>query len=128
MVEAIAIAALVMDRKVLLGHRHPCRRWYANCWDLIGGHIEAGESPEQALRRECQEEIAIEVIQIRPLEVNLCDPNLKPHAFLVTDWRGEPINAAPEEHDALAWFTLEELPELTLADASYLALLSPLLR
>lgn len=128
MAEAIAIAALVRDGKVLLGHRHPRRRWYPDCWDLIGGHIEVGESPEQALRRECREEIAIEVVTMRPLQVNLHDPNLEPHAFLVTDWRGEPTNAAPEEHDTLAWFSLGELSELTLADPSYVALLSPLLR
>lgn len=128
MVEAIAIAALVRDKKVLLGHRHPRRRWYPNCWDLIGGHIEAGESPQQALRRECRGEIAIDVVKMRPLEVRLSDPNVEPHAFPVTDWLGEPINAAPEEHDALAWFRLDELPELTFADRSYLVLLSLLLR
>lgn len=88
----------------------------------------AGESPEQALWRECRGEIAIEVVKTRPLEVSLWNPNLEPHAFLVTDWQGEPINAAPEEHEALAWFSLDELPELTFADLSYVALLSPLLR
>jgi 8-oxo-dGTP diphosphatase len=128
MAEAIAVAAFVMDAKILLAHRHPGRRWYPNCWDLVGGHIEAGESPEQALRRECREEIAVEVVKMRPLEIHLADPNLEPHAFLVTDWRGTPINAAPEEHDALDWFTLAELPELTFADPSYAALISPLLR
>lgn len=128
MAEAIAIAALVMDAKILLAHRHPRRRWYPNCWDLIGGHIEAGESPEQALRRECREEIAVDLLKMRPLEINLCDPNLEPHAFLVTDWRGTPVNATPEEHDALEWFSLSDLPELTLADPSYTAWISPLLQ
>jgi len=47
MAETIAMAALAMDARILLAHRHPRRRWYPNCWDLIGGHIEAGESPEQ---------------------------------------------------------------------------------
>lgn len=46
MAVAIAVAALVLDAKVLLGHRHPARRWYPSCWDLIGGHVEVGESPE----------------------------------------------------------------------------------
>nr|WP_231918584.1 NUDIX domain-containing protein [Microlunatus sagamiharensis] len=35
----------------MLGHRHPARRWYPDCWDLFGGHVEPGESPEQAARR-----------------------------------------------------------------------------
>lgn len=128
MAEAIAIAALVKDGKVLLAHRHPERQWYPDCWDLVGGHIEAGESPEDAVRRECREEIAIEIVTIRPLRIELADPNLEPHAFLVTDWLGTPVNAAPEEHDALDWFSLSELPELTLADPSYPRWLAPALQ
>ena len=128
MAEAIAMAALVMDARILLAHRHPRRRWYPNCWDLVGGHIEAGESPEQALRRECREEIAVDLVKMRPLKINLSDPNLEPHAFLVTDWRGTPVNAAPEEHDALEWLSLSDLPELALAHPSYAAWLPPLLQ
>lgn len=128
MADAIAMAALVRDAKILLAHRHPRRRWYPNCWDLIGGHIEAGESPEQALRRECREEIAVDLVKVRPLEISLSDPTVEPHAFLVTDWRGTPVNAAPDEHDAIEWFSPSDLPELTLADPSYAAWLCPLLR
>ncbi len=128
MTEAIALAALVLDGKILLAHRHPRRRWYPDCWDLVGGHIEAGESPEQALRRECREEIAVDLVTARPLEIDLAVTDVEPHAFLVTDWRGTPVNAAPEEHDALGWFGLDELPELTLAHPSYATWLPPLLQ
>jgi 8-oxo-dGTP pyrophosphatase MutT (NUDIX family) len=51
----IAAAALVRDGRVLLAHRHPARRWYPDCWDLVGGHIEPGESPVHAVTRECRE-------------------------------------------------------------------------
>ena len=125
--ELIAMAARVRGGKILLAHRHPHRRWYPDFWDLIGGHIETGESPEQALRRECREEIAVELARIRPVDIDLADPGLEPHAFLVTDWRGTPVNAAPEEHGALEWFSLSDLRELTLADLSYPKWLSPLL-
>ena len=124
---AIALAALVRDGKVLLAHRHPQRRWFPNCWDLIGGHIEPGESPEQAMRRECREEIGVDPIDGRSVEIQLGDPSLAPHAFLVTRWRGTPVNAAPEEHDALAWFDLADLPALTLAHPPYATWLPALL-
>jgi 8-oxo-dGTP diphosphatase len=115
----IALAALVRDGQLLLGHRHPARRWYPDCWDLIGGHVEVGESPEQAVRRECREEIAVDVSQLQPVDVALSNPTLVPHAFLVTAWVGQPVNAAPDEHDDLGWFSARDLPGLHLADPRY---------
>lgn len=125
--DTIAIAALIRGGRLLLAHRHPERRWYPDCWDLVGGHLEPGESPEQAARRECREEIDVDVSELLPLEVTFEDPAVKAHAFLVTSWRGEPRNAAPDEHDALRWFTGQELPGLRLADPSYLVWLTGLL-
>ena len=57
----IAVAALVRDGLVLLVHRHPSRRWYPDCWDLVGGHVESGESHRQAVSRECLEELGVRV-------------------------------------------------------------------
>lgn len=50
------------------------------------------------------EETAVDIFDLRPVEVHVDDSNLRAHAFLVTGWTGEPMNVAPEEHDALAWF------------------------
>jgi len=46
------------------------------------------------------------------------DPVLAVHAFLVTRWDGEPVNAAPDEHDDLRWFAPEDLESLDLAHPS----------
>lgn len=111
----LAAALLVLDGSVLLVHRHPLRRWYPDCWDLAGGHIEPGEQPEQALRRECLEELGVHVHDPQPLQLSVSDPSLRMHAFLVTRWDGEPVNAAPDEHDDLRWFRPHEIAGLNLA-------------
>lgn len=117
--DEIAIAALVSNDRLLLAHRHPARRWYPNCWDLVGGHVEPGESPADAVRRECREEIAVEITAWVPVDVHLDAPDLLAHAFLVTQWTGQPMNAAPEEHDQLGWFSSGEISTLLLAHPSY---------
>ncbi|SDV00748.1 ADP-ribose pyrophosphatase YjhB, NUDIX family [Microlunatus sagamiharensis] len=127
MTETIAIVALIEDGRLMLGHRRPARRWYPDCWDLFGGHVEPGESPEQAARRECREEIGVEVLDLHPIEATLDDPAIVAHAFLARRWVGEPVNAEPDEHDAVSWFTAAELPRLRLAQPSYLQWLAGLL-
>jgi 8-oxo-dGTP diphosphatase len=111
----IAVAALVRDGLVLMVHRHPLRRWYPDCWDLVGGHVDSGESPHQAVSRECLEELGIYVHDPQPIAMTVRDPTLDMHAFLVTRWEGEPVNAAPEEHDDLRWFGPSDLAGLKFA-------------
>ena len=111
----IATAALVRDGRVLLAHRHPQREHYADRWALIGGHVEPGETAEAAMRRECREELGVDIVEYAPFPIAVDDPLLTTTAYLVTDWQGEPTNAAPEEHDDLRWFTAEEIADLALA-------------
>lgn len=112
----ISVAVLVRDGLVLLVHRHPSRQWYPDCWSFsAGGHVEAGELPHQAVSRECLEELGVHVHDPLPIPVTVSDPTLDVHAFLVTRWDGEPVNAAPEEHDDLRWFRPSDLAELKMA-------------
>ena len=117
----ISLAALVRDGRVLLVHRQPSRQWYPDCWDLVGGHIESGELPAQAVGRECLEELGVRVHDPLQIPMTISDPTLQVHAFLVTRWDGEPVNAAPEEHDDLRWFRPGELADLTLAHLASLS-------
>ncbi|WP_309647919.1 NUDIX domain-containing protein [Nocardioides sp.] len=117
----IAVAALVRDGRVLLAHRHLSRTAYPDCWDLVGGHVEPGELPEQAVVRECLEELGVHVRDPRPLAMPVVDPALDLHAFVVTRWDGEPVNAAPDEHDDLRWFRPDELAGLRMAHPAGLA-------
>jgi 8-oxo-dGTP pyrophosphatase MutT (NUDIX family) len=111
----LALGLLVRDGRMLLVHRSPSRSAYPDCWDLAGGHIEPGESPRRALIRECQEELGVRIRRARPIAMTVIDENLDVHAFLVTSWDGDPVNAAPEEHDSIRWCEPAELAGLTLA-------------
>lgn len=126
--DEVAVAAIVRDGKLLLGHRHPERRWYPDCWDLIGGHIELGETAADAIRRECREELTIAIREPRPIEIPFSAEDANLHGFLVTRWDGTPMNAAPDEHDDLAWFTVADLPSLRLADSTYVTWLPRLIQ
>lgn len=117
----ISVAALVRDGLVLLVHRHPSRRWYPDCWDLVGGHVEPGELPHQAVVRECLEELGVRVHDPLSFPMTVSDPTLEMHAFVVTRWEGEPVNAAPEEHDDLRWFRPGDLADLELANPAGLS-------
>jgi len=44
------------DGRVFAQRRSPTRRLFPGCWDLVGGHLEVGETPQQALVRELHEE------------------------------------------------------------------------
>ncbi len=104
---AVAVGVLLHpDGSFLLASRpqgKPC----AGYWEFPGGKVEAGESVEQALRRELREELAIEVDAVQAW--NSCRIDY-PHALVdlqfckVHGWRGQP---RPCEGQQLAW---QQLP------------------
>jgi RimJ/RimL family protein N-acetyltransferase len=56
--EVSCVGAFVRDdmNRVYVHRRTPDRRVYPGVWDVVGGHLDAGEAPEQALARELEEE------------------------------------------------------------------------
>lgn len=44
--------------------RSPTRALFPNCWDIVGGHVEAGETPLDALAREITEETGWELARV----------------------------------------------------------------
>lgn len=111
----IAVAALVRHDGLLMAHRAPWREHYADRWALVGGHVEPGESAEQAVVRECQEELGVRPRDPRAFALSCAAPAVVMHGFVVERWDGDPVNAAPEEHDALAWVTASRLRQIELA-------------
>lgn len=114
--EVCALGILFRNGKILLGKRAKHRTSYPNVWDMIGGHCESGETLEQTLIRELQEEIGVTPIQFERIQ-SLYDSNNDHtyHIFVVTDWKGEPECLQPEEHSMIEWFGINEALKLELA-------------
>ena len=116
---AVCVAgAVVRDGSLLLVHRAPWVRVLPDAWDLFGGHVERGEGLEEALRREAREELGVDLRTVRRLG-QIHDP-IEPaviHVYAVLSWDGEPMNAAPEEHTEVRWFSVGELPVSEALDA-----------
>ncbi len=57
------VAALIWDsgKERFLACRRPPHKTRGLLWEFVGGKVEKGETPEEALVRECEEELAIEV-------------------------------------------------------------------
>jgi mutator protein MutT len=118
MIEVVG-GILFHEGQLLLGLRAP-RKSYPGCWDFFGGHLEVGETPWDALRRELAEELGISVKTGSPLQgFDFDSPSegrSRLHIFRVEAWEGEP-RITDDEHLELRWFTpaaaqaLVNLPE-----------------
>ena len=105
------------EGKFLLGKR-PLGKSQGGKWEFIGGKIEPGETPEQALTRECMEEIALPIINAKiRTSVTHAYPDRTIHLTLIDC---EPASAAEPkalEHDALDWFTAADALKLDFCPA-----------
>ena len=108
----ILLRETVNGCEFLLAQRPP-DKVYGGYWEFPGGKLEAGESFHDALVRELQEELGIDVKQAAPW---LCREFTYPHArvrlkfFRVTSWQGE---IHPHEHTGPIWTRLGDTPAVT---------------
>jgi len=123
-VKDCACGLLIANDRILLGRRTADRRIYPNVWDVIGGHLEPGETLEQALIREVEEEVGVTPTAFTRL-TTIAEPNpdingeRAYHMYDVRDWRGGAPRRRGDEHTEIAWFTLDEALALDLAIAAY---------
>ena len=90
---------------MLLGRR-AAHRSYPDCWDIIGGHVESGETIEQALLREVEEEIGVTPVDFTRL-TSLQAEEIELHIYRVDAWSGGSPAIRDDEHVELRWFTVD---------------------
>ncbi len=104
------VAAVIEDGRgnVLLARR-PDHLHQGGLWEFPGGKIETGETPEQALARELEEELGIRPRDsrfLRRLSHHYPEKWVELHFYRVTRWEGEPHG---REGQAIAWHPHHDL-------------------
>ncbi|MEO8224795.1 MAG: 8-oxo-dGTP diphosphatase MutT [Gammaproteobacteria bacterium] len=102
--------------RVLIARR-PAGGHVGGFWEFPGGKLQAGETPDQALARELQEELGVTVESALPfMSYRHTYPErvVELHVFAVTGYAGEPRGV---EGQPLRWVTLKELPSAGLLEA-----------
>ncbi|MDX2853307.1 NUDIX domain-containing protein [Streptomyces sp. PA03-3a] len=119
--ETWAVGAVVLDAdgRAFAQRRSPGRRLLPDCWDLVGGHVEPGETLLAALAREVEEETGRRLRTVRRLiGVSTWEGDdgqgLRHEADFVVDVDGDLARPRlePGKHTAYGWFGPEDLERL----------------
>jgi len=108
------------DNKVLLLRRYQTG-YCDGDWDIISGHVEAGETAKQAVIREAQEEAGI-LVEAKDLEMvhvmhrkSIADRSERVDFYFKTKkWEGQPKINEPEKCSELLWADTRNLPSDTI--------------
>jgi len=110
--------AIIMDEigRVLLAKR-PEGKCLGGFWEFPGGKIEKGESAQDALVRELQEELLIKTQVSQTLQS--VEHHYEDFSIILIPCRAEILEGVPTptEHSELGWFPIQEIAIETLAPA-----------
>ncbi|PYF01502.1 8-oxo-dGTP diphosphatase [Rhodopseudomonas faecalis] len=123
----VAVALIDADNRVLIAQR-PEGKQLAGLWEFPGGKLDAGERPEQALIRELQEELGIEVKEacLAPLTFAshaYDDFHLLMPLYICRRWQG---TLTAREGQNLAWVRANKLRDYPMPPAD-IPLIPPLI-
>lgn len=111
------VAALIWDKNKFMICQRPANKARGLLWEFVGGKVEPGETKEQALVRECQEELAITLsVDDVFMEVTHEYPDLTVHLtlFSAVIASGTPRRL---EHNDIRWITIDEIPHYEFCPA-----------
>ena len=117
------VAALIWKGDKFMICQRPANKARALLWEFVGGKVEPGETKEEALIRECKEELDI-ILSVDDAFMDVVHeyPDLTVHLtlFNATIAEGKPQKL---EHNDIRWITPSEIPnfEFCPADVEILA-------
>ena len=104
------VAALLWDGDRFMICQRPAHKARALLWEFVGGKVEPGETKEQALIRECREELAVTIaVQEAVMTVVHEYPDI---TVRLTLFNAVIVDGAPQklEHNDIQWITPEQIP------------------
>lgn len=111
------VAALIWDQDKFMICQRPAHKARGLLWEFVGGKVEPGETKEQALIRECQEELAI-TLDVGEVFMDVTHeyPDLTVHLtlFHATIQEGVPQKL---EHNDIRWITVNEIDQFMFCPA-----------
>lgn len=111
------VAALIWDNNRFLACQRPVHKARGLLWEFVGGKVEEGESLEDALIRECKEELDVSIaVHDVFMEVHHVYPDLTVHLTL---FNASIVHGSPKrlEHNDIRWITAEEIPDYEFCPA-----------
>ena len=111
------VAALIWDNDKFMICQRPPHKARALLWEFVGGKVEPGETKEQALIRECQEELAI-TLSVGDVFMDVVHkyPDITVHLTLFNSTIAEGV---PQklEHNDIKWITPAEIAQYNFCPA-----------
>lgn len=111
------VAALIWKGDRFLACQRPAHKARGLLWEFVGGKVEPGETKEDALIRECREELGVTLsVGAVFMEVTHTYPDLTVHLtlFQATIQEGQPRKL---EHHDIRWITREEIDQYPFCPA-----------
>ena len=111
------VAALIWQGEQFMICQRPAHKARGLLWEFVGGKVESGETKEQALIRECREELAVTVsVGEVFMDVTHEYPDLTVHLTL---FNAEIAEGEPQmlEHNDLRWITPRDIPDYEFCPA-----------